>query len=54
MSEIIQNQEKLEKVSAGNREETAELGEYLFQRFPEFFPEPDNITTIRRGSPSLQ
>ena len=54
MSEIIQNQEKLEKVSAGNREETAELGEYLFRRFPEFFPEPDNITTIRRGSPSLQ
>lgn len=37
------NDEELNTIAGGSRAETAELGNYLYSRFPECFPNPDKI-----------
>lgn len=41
------NCEELSRINGGNRQETYEMGQYLLTRFPEFFPDPDNMTDMQ-------
>ena len=37
------NDEELNMIAGGSEAESAELGRFLVARFPEFFPNPENI-----------
>ena len=40
------NVEELEQVAGGNQNETRELGQYLYKKFPECFSDPADIRDI--------
>lgn len=43
------NDELLNSVSGGNRQETEDLKSYLLEKFPEYFPYPDDIDDFELG-----